>query len=1005
MTDDPRLTEKFSAALAFAAETHALQLRKGGDIPYLGHLLSVTSLVIEAGGTEAQAIAALLHDAAEDQGGEQTLAAIRERFGEEVASIVAACSDTFETPKPPWRERKEAYLRHLAWAQPDVLLVSLADKLDNARAILRDFREHGAALWERFNVQDPEDHLWYYRSLLEVFQPRVQQWMVDELQRVVDELEQLVRGSATPSTEDPGAVPLPVLAPRNELVQDALVRAQAWLLSQEEEIKAEFAFTTPGDPDDDFEYAYSGAIDRVLDHTRRTIDALRAERDAIVDEQTRWSAGLLMRPDSDADSSQPPTRRSRFRGTFLGLAAGDALGTTIEFSTPGSFPPLTDIVGGGPFHLPAGAWTDDTSMAICLAESLIARRWHAPVDALGRWLRWYRHGYRASTGVCFDIGNATRQALERFEATREPFPGDSAKDAGGNGSLMRIAPLAMFQATRVADGVAMQDVINQVRTTHGMREAIDATRYFTALLIGALRGDGKEVLLGPGTYRADLWTDPMNLCPRVAEIAAGSFLHRNPPQIRGEGFAPLSLEAALWAVSRTDSYADAVLAAANLGDDADTTAAIAGQLAGALYGEEAIPEHWRELLVERDRIVALADALYDIAEGGDAGLPLPGDGFWVEAGRLAAGPYPGAPTKEEATAKLDEFLDAGITCFVDLTEEGEGRPPLYPYAQLLRNRAAIRGVDVRHIRLPIRDVQVPQPWIARAALHVIDEALAHDEVVYVHCWGGVGRTGTIVGCRLAGQGETDPLARLQELRAGTARAHRVAPETEEQRKFVTSWPRGATAGSLGELSARLRDEGVVNLYAHEGTQLTAAWTPACSTVELLATGFEVPEEPRLTAAGLTDAHPPRFSATFVDADAAAVAKAALRAAHELFGLTPSSQLRPAEIADPQGPYEAVVHFSMTFDGYAHFGEDWASDAERLRALAPNDHTDADDLRGLLFILHRADRFSWGEDTRLSEPDEYGVRHVENNPDVEATDERRYRRELVARLRQLVDSRT
>lgn len=709
-----------------------------------------------------------------------------------------------------------------------------------------------------------------------------------------------------------------------------------------------------------------------------------------------------MQPDSEPEPSQLPTRRSRYRGALLGLAAGDALGTTVEFSTPGSFAPLTDIVGGGPFHLPAGAWTDDTSMAICLAESLIARRWHAPVDALGRWQRWYRHGYRSSTGTCFDIGNATRTALERFEATGAPFPGDSAKDAGGNGSLMRIAPLAMFHATRGADGVAMQDVINQVRTTHGMREAIDATRYFTALLIGALRGEGKDVLLGPSAYRPDLWTAPLSLCHRVAEIAAGSFLHRDPPEIRGDGFAPLSLEAALWAVARTDSYADAVFAAANLGGDADTTAAIAGQLAGALYGEQAIPQRWREILVERDRIRALADALYDIAEGGDAGLPLPGDGFWVEPGLLAAGPYPGAATREEATAKLDEFLDAGITCFLDLTEEGEG-PPLHPYAQLLRDRAATRGVEVRHIRIPIRDVHVPPPWIARAALHVINDALANDEVVYVHCWGGVGRTGTIIGCRLVEQGDAEPLVRLRELRACTARAHRVAPETEQQRDFVASWPRGALAGSLGELAARLRDDGAVTVYAQDGLQLIAAWTPSCSTVEFLATGFEIPEEPQLTAAGLTDAQPPRWSVSFADADAAVVAEAALRAAQALFGLVARSRLRPADVPNPQGPYEAIVHFSMTFDGYAHFGEDWGSDAERLRALRPTDHTDADDLRGLLFILHRADRFSWGEDTRLSEPDEYGVRHVENNPDVEATDERRYRRALVARLHQLVDS--
>lgn len=291
MTDDPRLTEKFAAALAFAADLHARQLRKGGDIPYIGHLLAVAGVVIEAGGSETQAIAALLHDAAEDQGGEQTLATIRERFGEEVAAIVAACSDTFETPKPPWRQRKEAYLRHLAWAQPDVLLVSLADKLDNSRAILRDFRLHGAGLWERFNVRDPEEHLWYYRSLLEVFRPRVESWMVEELERVVVELEQLVRSPAAPETsaEDEGTVPLSVLAPRNRVVQDALAQSQAWLLSQEEEIKAEYAFTSPGDPDDDFEYIYSGAINGVLEYSRMTIDALQAERGEIALQQRQWA--------------------------------------------------------------------------------------------------------------------------------------------------------------------------------------------------------------------------------------------------------------------------------------------------------------------------------------------------------------------------------------------------------------------------------------------------------------------------------------------------------------------------------------------------------------------------------------------------------------------------------------------------------------------------------------------------------------------------------------------
>jgi (p)ppGpp synthase/HD superfamily hydrolase len=188
----PRLTPKFVEALGYAAEKHATQTRKASEVPYLGHLLSVAGLVIEADGTETQAIAALLHDAAEDQGGERTLAEIDQKFGADVASIVAEGSDTFDAPKPPWRERKERYIHHLREASHDAVLVSLADKLDNARAILRDFRAHGNEVWQRFSVQDPQLHLWYYHSLLEVYSQRAHSWMVGELHDVIDTLEHAV---------------------------------------------------------------------------------------------------------------------------------------------------------------------------------------------------------------------------------------------------------------------------------------------------------------------------------------------------------------------------------------------------------------------------------------------------------------------------------------------------------------------------------------------------------------------------------------------------------------------------------------------------------------------------------------------------------------------------------------------------------------------------------------------------------------------------------------------
>jgi (p)ppGpp synthase/HD superfamily hydrolase len=194
-TSTPKLTGQFSKALLYAELKHHNQVRKGGDIPYVGHLLTVAGLVINDGGSEAQAIAALLHDAVEDQGGPATLDEIRANFGDEVARIVDECSDTDEKPKPPWLDRKRKYIEHLAEVGDDTLLVSVADKLDNARSMLRDYHSHGPSLWERFNRKNPQDHLWYYGELLKAYRSRgCTSWMVDELGRVVDELRRQVEG-------------------------------------------------------------------------------------------------------------------------------------------------------------------------------------------------------------------------------------------------------------------------------------------------------------------------------------------------------------------------------------------------------------------------------------------------------------------------------------------------------------------------------------------------------------------------------------------------------------------------------------------------------------------------------------------------------------------------------------------------------------------------------------------------------------------------------------------
>jgi GTP pyrophosphokinase len=188
-------TPRFAEALAYAALLHAQQKRKGTEVPYAAHLLGVTAIALEHGANEDEAIAAVLHDAIEDQGGAATAVEIERRFGAAVRAIVEGCTDADTVPKPPWRARKEAYIAHLADAPPSVLLVSASDKLHNARAILADLRQLGDALWPRF-TGGKDGTLWYYRSLLEAFRPRAHPALVAELDRVVTEIERLARGQS-----------------------------------------------------------------------------------------------------------------------------------------------------------------------------------------------------------------------------------------------------------------------------------------------------------------------------------------------------------------------------------------------------------------------------------------------------------------------------------------------------------------------------------------------------------------------------------------------------------------------------------------------------------------------------------------------------------------------------------------------------------------------------------------------------------------------------------------
>ena len=302
-----------------------------------------------------------------------------------------------------------------------------------------------------------------------------------------------------------------------------------------------------------------------------------------------------------------PSLRDRCRGALLGLACGDAVGTAVEFKPRGSFPPVTDLTGGGPFRLAPGQWTDDTAMALCLATSLVETGGSDPVDQLRRYLRWYRDGEMSCTGTCFDCGSTVKEALERFERTGEPFCGSTDPRKAGNGSLMRLAPVPLFFARDPRR--AIEVAADSSRTTHAAATAVDACRFFAGLILGALGGASREELLAPGfAPYPGCWTEAP-LHPEIAEIAAGSYWRREPPEIRGSGFVVRSLEAALWAFAQADSFRDGCLLAVNLGDDADTTAAVYGQLAGACFGERGLPADWLARLAWRDRIAALAERL------------------------------------------------------------------------------------------------------------------------------------------------------------------------------------------------------------------------------------------------------------------------------------------------------------------------------------------------------------------------------------------------------------
>ncbi len=304
-------------------------------------------------------------------------------------------------------------------------------------------------------------------------------------------------------------------------------------------------------------------------------------------------------------SSTMTTTLHRAQGCFAGLAIGDALGTTLEFTSPGSFEPLTGMTGGGPFRLKPGQWTDDTSMALCLAESLVECRRFDLKDQAERYVRWWRHGHLSATGRCFDIGSTVRSALASFQRTDTAASGSTDERSAGNGSIMRLAPVPIHFKDAFD---AIHYAAESSRSTHQAPACLDACRYLGGILWGLIHGATKEEALAPFYHPAGAeWRD---MDPAIAVIAAGSFKEKNPPAIRGSGYVAHSLEAALWAFHRSGSFEEGALLAVNLGEDADTTGAVFGQIGGACYGLDGIPAPWLEKLHARKTILDFATRLH-----------------------------------------------------------------------------------------------------------------------------------------------------------------------------------------------------------------------------------------------------------------------------------------------------------------------------------------------------------------------------------------------------------
>jgi ADP-ribosyl-[dinitrogen reductase] hydrolase len=297
--------------------------------------------------------------------------------------------------------------------------------------------------------------------------------------------------------------------------------------------------------------------------------------------------------------------QDRCIGAFVGLAVGDALGTTNEFLHPDNVEPIQTIVGGGPFKLQAGEWTDDTAMALCLSDSLIKKGFNLH-DQLDHYIKWYHDGENSCTGDCFDIGYTTADALDEYIHTGVALSKNTNARTSGNGGIMRLAPVVIYHHTSI-DAVIQASVLQSV-TTHGSSLCTESAALMAEIMHKLLYSENlRETITSSSKLKF--------ANHEIEKIAAHHYIDKELYDVFDtSGYVVSSLEFALWCLWNTSSFDECVLLAANAGGDSDTNAAIAGQLAGAFYGYKAIPKEWREMIAMKDKIVDNATTLYNRAK-------------------------------------------------------------------------------------------------------------------------------------------------------------------------------------------------------------------------------------------------------------------------------------------------------------------------------------------------------------------------------------------------------